>query len=160
MSTMEQQNWERDCVAYLRHLSNSCADCLRRYNCANCAIATAKALLKRKEEIGMRHRQVIDKPGDAHSLKSRYREILDILRAANSPLRAREIILRTTRSRNTKWWTLKRMVQKGIIRQTRALNLYGKFECAYCIHKKKKEKQNEDNITSDGERQADSGDPA
>lgn len=158
MSTMEQQNWERDCVAYLRHLSNSCADCLRRYNCVNCAITTAKALLKRKEGIGMRHRQVIDKPGDAHSLKARYREILNVLRAANRPLRTREIVLRTTRSRNAKWWTLRRMVQKGVIRQTRVLNLYGRSECAYVYTRK--EKQNENNITPDGECQADSGNPA
>lgn len=131
MSTVEQANWERDCVAYLRSLQNHCTECLRRYNCPVCEITTAKALLKRKDEIGMRHTMLIDKPKDPNSLKARYREILTILRKAGKPLRARDIQLRTTRSRNVKWWTLNRMVNKGIIWKTRVKNFYGRYEAAY-----------------------------
>lgn len=131
MSTVEQANWERDCVAYMRTLANHCNGCLRTYNCPNCDIATAKALLKRKDEIGMRHTMLIDKPKDPYSIKARYREILTILRKAGKPLRARDIVLRTTRSRNVKWWTLNRMVSKGWIWKTRVKNFYGRYEAAY-----------------------------
>ncbi len=137
MSTVEQANWERDCVAYMRTLANHCSGCLRTYNCPNCDIATAKALLKRKDEIGMRHTMLIDKPRDLFSLKARYREIVGILRKAGKPLRARDIILRTTRSRGVKWWTLNRMVSKGWIWKTRVRNYYGNLESAYYVREKK-----------------------
>ena len=138
MSTVEQANWERDCVAYMRTLANSCKNCVRTYNCANCAVAPAKQLLKRKDEIGMRHTLLIDKPKDPYSLKARYREIIGILRKAGKPLRARDIVLRTTRSRNVKWWTLNRMVSKGLIWKTRIKNFYGNFEVAYYTKGKEK----------------------
>ena len=137
MSTVEQANWERDCVAYMRTLAGRCSFCLRTYNCPNCDSATAKALLKRKDEIGMRHTMLIDKPKDPYSLKARYREILTILRKAGKPLRARDIVLRTTRSRNVKWWTLNRMVSKGWIWKTRIKNFYGRYEAAYYTKGKK-----------------------
>ena len=70
-STVEQANWERDCVAYMRDLTNNCNGCMRRYNCPNCQIQTAKNLLQRKEQMGMRHRNLIDKPRDPFSLKAR-----------------------------------------------------------------------------------------
>ena len=130
-STVEQANWERDCVAYMRDLTNNCKGCMRRYNCSNCSIQTAKNLLQRKEQLGMCHRNLIDKPRDPFSLKARYREIVGILRKAGRPLRARDIILRTTRSRNVKWWTLNRMVFKGMIWKTRVKNFYGRYEAAY-----------------------------
>ena len=138
MSTVEQANWERDCVAFMRTLANHCKGCMRTYNCPNCEIGTAKSLLKRKDEIGMRHTMLIDKPKDPYSLKARYREILTILRKAGKPLRARDIHLRTTRSRNVKWWTLNRMVFKGIIWKTRVKNSYGNLECAYYLMYDKK----------------------
>ena len=131
MSTVEQANWERDCVAYMRTLANHCKGCMRTYNCPNCEIAQTKTLLKRKDEIGMRHTMLIDKPKDPYSLKARYREILTILRKAGKPLRARDIHLRTTRSRNVKWWTLNRMVFKGMVWKTRVKNSYGRYEAAY-----------------------------
>ncbi|MBQ4199615.1 MAG: hypothetical protein II649_07005 [Kiritimatiellae bacterium] len=137
MSTVEQANWERDCVAYMRTLADHCKNCLRTYNCPNCDIATAKALLRRKDEIGMRHTTLIDKPKDPNSLKARYREILTILRKAGKPLRARDIVLRTTKSRNVKWWTLNRMVNKGMIWKTRVKNFYGRYEAAYYTKGKK-----------------------
>ena len=131
MSTVEQANWERDCVDYMRHLTNMCSGCMRRYNCLNCDINTAKSLLQRKEQMGLAHTVLIDKPGDPNSLKARYREILSILRRAGKPLRARDIHLRTTRSRGVKWWTLNRMVFKGMIWKTRVKNPYGRYEAAY-----------------------------
>lgn len=76
---------------------------------------------------------MIDKPKDPYSLKARYREILTILRKAGKPLRARDIVLRTTRSRNVKWWTLNRMVSNGWIWKTTVLNFYGHREAAYYI---------------------------
>ena len=138
MSTVEQADWERDCVSYMRTLADHCRGCLRTYNCPNCDIATAKALLKRKDEIGMQHTILIDKPKDPYSLKARYREILTILRKAGKPLRARDIVLRTTRSRNVKWWTLNRMVSNGLIWKTRIKNFYGRYEAAYYTKRKHK----------------------
>lgn len=139
MSTVEQANWERDCIAFMRYLSEKCRSCMRTYNCPNCDIATAKAILKRKDEIGLRHHNLIDKPRDPYSLKARYREILSILRRAGKPLRARDILLSTTKSRNVKWWTLNRMVFKGIISKTRVKNIYGRYESAYYYTKGKPE---------------------
>ena len=135
MSTVEQANWERDCVAYLRSLQNHCTECLRRYNCPMCEITTAKALLKRKDEIGMRHTMLIDKPKDPNSLKARYREILTILRKAGKPLRAR--------ARALSGRLASRISTGGMKPPTTP-----------------KEKHNENNIPPDGERQADQGDPA
>ena len=137
-STVEQANWEKDCIAYMRHLADNCKSCMRRYNCPNCAIQQAKNLLQRKEQLGIQHRNLIDKLRDPHSLKARYREIIGILRKAGKPLRARDIILRTTRSRNVKWWTLNRMVYKGMIWKTSVRNAYGNREAAYYVKDKKK----------------------
>lgn len=138
MSTTAEANWERDVMSYLHDLEGRCSECLRRYNCANCDIARAKTLAKRKREIGSAHRKLIDKKRDPYSLRARYNEILTILRDVGRPLRAREIILRTTQSRNVKWWTLNRMVAKGLICKTRVLNFYGRPEAAYYTKEKNK----------------------
>ena len=116
---------------FMRHLTDICRGCLRRSNCPNCDIQTAKNLVERKNRMGVFHRTLIDKPRDPNSLRARYREIIGILRRAGKPLRARDIVLRTTRSRNVKWWTLHRMVNKGMIWKTRVKNIYGRYEAAY-----------------------------
>lgn len=138
-STIQQAEWERDVIAYLNHLSGFCSSCMRRDNCSQCEIPTAKGLLARKREIGIQHKMLIDKKKDPYSLKSRYREIVGILKRAGKPLRTRDIILRTTISRNVKWWTLNRMVSRGIIRKTRVLNFYGHYEAAFYWKKTKGE---------------------
>lgn len=133
MSTEEQAKWEQATIAYLRNLTDACRNCLKTYNCPNCIVTTAKTLLKRKEEIGLHHRFLIDKKKDPYSLKARYREIINTLRKAGKPLRARDIRLVSTTSRNLKWWTLKRMNAKGLIRKCRVKNIYGKWESAYYL---------------------------
>ena len=44
--------------------------------------------------------------------------------------------MRTTRSRNVKWWTLNRMVFKGMVWKTRVKNSYGRYEAAYYTKEK------------------------
>ena len=128
MSNVEQVQWESDCIAFMHHLTDACKSCLRTYNCPNCSINTAKALLKRKDEIGSQHRKS-DKP--INQIKIRSREILGILGKAGKPLRARDIKLQSTSSRNIKWWTLKRLVNKGLVHKCRVKNIYGRYETAY-----------------------------
>lgn len=131
MSTVEQANWEHRCISFMKQLADTCKDCLRTYNCPNCAIATAKALVQQKDQIGIRHHHLIDKPNDPNSIKARCKEIIGILKKAEKPLRSRDIHLRTTTSRNIKWWTLKRLVNKGEIRKCRIKNIYGRYETAF-----------------------------
>ena len=108
-----RQMWERDCAEYLQRLvDNNCKSCMYRNNCDICDISRAKVLHDRYAVIGQT--PVVQNPQrnrDNH-LKNRYREIVAILRRAGRPLRAREIVLRSTVSRNVKWWTLRRMVAK------------------------------------------------
>lgn len=135
--TLQQAEWERDVVAYLTHLAGFCSNCMRRENCPTCEVPRAKSLFVRKRNM-VQTRYVIDKMKDPHSLKARYREIVGILKRAGKPLRTRDIILRTTISRNVKWWTLNRMVSKGLIRKTRVRNFYGNMEAAFYVVQKKK----------------------
>lgn len=140
-STIQQADWERDCIAYLTHIADYCTTCMRRGNCQNCEVPRAKGLLERKRQIGIQHKMLIDKQKDPYSLKSRYREIVSILKKAGKPLRTRDIILRTTISRNVKWWTLNRMVSRGLIRKTRVKNFYGRYEAAFYWKNTKGEKK-------------------
>ena len=132
MNNVEQAKWDEMAMAYLRHLCDACRGCLKTYNCPNCLIGTAKNLVRMKEEIGMRQ---VGRPKDP--VEVRQKEILNILRKADRPLRAREIRLQSTASRNVKWWTLKRMVGKGLICKCRVKNFYGRQEVAYYTKGKK-----------------------
>ena len=135
-----RQMWERDCAEYLQRLvDNNCKSCTYRERCDRCDISRAKVLRDRYAAIRQTPDAPIPQRRDSH-LKNRYREIVAILRRAGRPLRAREIVLRSTVSRNVKWWTLRRMVAKGIVRKTAIRNIYGNREAAYYLPSRKNAK--------------------
>ena len=156
-STIQQAEWERDVIAYLNHISDYCRNCMKRHECNECEVNRAKTLLERKKQIGIQHKQLIDKQKDPYSLKARYREIIGILKKAGKPLRTRDIILRTTISRNVKWWTLNRMVSRGLISKTRVKNFYGRYEAAFYWKNRKGERQNENHVVGNHQPQAAQG---
>ena len=138
MADVLRQTWERDCATYLQWLVDEhCKGCLRKSSCDICDISRARVLIDRYSAI--RQMQPADVPHKANMLGIRYREILSILRRADKPLRTREIHLRSTVSRNVKWWTLRRMLTKGLIRKTRVKNIYGRYEVAYYTQKGKQQ---------------------
>ena len=143
MADVLRQNWERDCATYLQWLVDEhCKGCMQKYRCETCALARGKALLDRYAAL----RNLLPPDGEhpprrnkASTLSMRYREISRQLRNAGKPLRAREIVLRSTASRNIKWWTLRRMLAKGLIFKTRVKNIYGRYEVAYYTKKGKQQ---------------------
>ena len=138
MADLLRQTWERDCATYLKWLVDThCAECLHKTLCETCDLTRAKVLLDNYAVI--RRMQPANAPRKQNALGVRYREILSILRRAGKPLRTREIHLRSTVSRNVKWWTLRRMLAKGLIHKTRVKNIYGRYEVAYYTQKEKQQ---------------------
>ena len=106
----------RHTLGFLKSLVGQCANCMRRHDCDNCFVKTAKFILHSIEADA--NAAVFGSPD--YTIAYRMAKIEDILRAAGRPLMSSQIDTRDICSKQLKYWTLNKLMRMRRISRFRS----------------------------------------
>lgn len=132
---MFTENTQNRAYAFVRAIANDCTSCLHRNteNCSPCRSRWARGIFTDMVNEIKSHSAVID-----YSLSARILKILSILNHSQNPLLSKSIRIRNLCSNQLKLWTLKNMIQHGLIRRSYVFTANNKKVYQYSITPKGK----------------------
>lgn len=98
-------------VAFLLQFENDCRYCLRKDNCTDCRSVVAVGILNDMRKLSQNNKPEIDM-----SIGARMHRVMQQLRKAKCPLKAKDIYLEDC-PKNLKEWTLSSMIKRRMIRR-------------------------------------------
>ena len=111
MSELVSRRLATDMCAFLRAILSSCAGCFRKSECDRCDLRMAGSLFAR-----ICSASVVEEEERAEiGMADRFASVMRQMRAAGRPLSAKEIDLAEHCNKRTKWLTLRKMADNGLI---------------------------------------------